>query len=148
MLAQAARLEEGLEDAAERYYRYFPASRGYHQAHGFLFALLKPVRLRWIGGFGDIRWIEAAEFLVANPFSRVQETAIVKHMNDDHSDTMRDYCRKLADVSVAEDEEVAMVGIDAEGLDLLVEGRLVRLAFPEPVTTPGEARERLIALAR
>ena len=100
------------------------------------------------GGFGDIRWIEPAEFLVANPFTRGHETVIVEHMNDDHSDTMRGYCRRLAGLSLAEDGEVAMVGIDAEGFDLLAEGRLVRLAFPEPVTTPAEARERLIALAR
>ena len=148
VLARAASVEDGLEDAAERYYRHFPTSRDYHQVHGFVFARIEPVRLRWIGGFGDIRWIEPEEFLVANPFTRGQESAIVRHMNDDHSEPMRGYCRTLAGLPVAEGEDVAMAGIDAEGFDLLVEGRLVRLAFPEPVETPADARERLVALAR
>ncbi len=148
VLARALRVGDGLEDTAERYYRHFPGSRGHHQAHDFVFARLEPVRFRWIGGFGDIRWIEPADLRMANPFTQAEESAIVRHMNDDHADAMRGYCRKLADLAVAEDEGVEMAGIDAEGCDLLVEGRLVRLAFPEPVSTPAEARERLVALAR
>ncbi len=148
VLARAERVEDGLEDAAERYYRHFPASTDYHRVHGFFFVRLEPVRLRWIGGFGNIRWIAPGEFLVANPFARGQEAAIVQHMNDDHSETMRGYCRRLAGLRVAEGEVVAMAGIDAEGFDLLVAGRLVRLAFEEAVATPGEARERLVAMAK
>ena len=150
VLAKAVRLEdgEGLEDAAARYYRHYPSSRGYHQAHDFVFVRLDPVRLRWIGGFGDIRWIAPAEFLVANPFSAAQEAAIVGHMNDDHADTMLGYCRRLAGLDLAGEEVVQMAGIDAEGCDLLADGRLVRLSFAEPVKTPDEARERLVALAR
>jgi putative heme iron utilization protein len=148
VLARAARVEDGLEDVAERYTRHFPGSRDYHRVHAFVFARLEPTRLRWIGGFGDIRWIEAAELLVENPFSRAQETAIVEHMNDDHAPTMRGYCRRLAGLPVADDEPVTMAGIDAEGFDLRVGDRPLRVAFPVPATTPAEARERLVALAR
>ncbi len=148
VLARATRVEDGLEDVAERYSRHFPSSRAYHQAHDFVFTRLEPVRLRWIGGFGDIRWIDPQEFLVENPFDRGQESAIVQHMNDDHAETMRGYCRSLAGLPVGEDDHVAMAGIDAEGFDLLVGEKLVRLAFPEPVATPAEARQRLVALAR
>ena len=61
---------------------------------------------------------------------------------------MRGYGRKLARLPMSEDDDVAMAGIDAEGFDLLVGEKLVRLVFPEPVATPAEARERLVALAR
>ncbi len=148
VLARAKRVGEGAAEAAERYTRRFPGSSGYHQAHDFFFARLDPVRLRWIGGFGDIRWIEPEDLLLESPFDRGQETAIVVHMNDDHADTMRGYCRKLAGLELADDAEVTMAGIDAEGCDLLAAGQHVRLSFPEPVATPTEARERLVALAR
>lgn len=148
VLARTAYVGDGLGDAADRYYRHFPASCGYHEVHDFVFARLEPVRLRWIGGFGDIRWIEPEEFLVANPFTRDQESAIIRHMNDDHSETMRGYCRRLAGHQAAEDEDVTMAGIDAEGFDLLIEQTLVRVVFPDPVATPAEARERLVALAQ
>jgi putative heme iron utilization protein len=148
VLARAERVGEESDDVAERYYRRFPASGGYHEAHDFFFAQLEPVRLRWIGGFGDIRWIEPGDLLLANPFTRAQETAIVGHMNEDHQDAMRGYCRKLAGLAVADDAEVTMAGIDAEGCDLLAAGQHVRLIFPEPVATPADARQRLVAMAR
>ena len=148
VLARATRVEDELEDAAERYCRHFPRSRGYHRTHDFVFTRLEPVRLRWIGGFGDIRWIDPREFVLQSPFTRDQESAIVQHMNDDHAATMRGYCRRLAGLPVGEDEDVAMAGIDAEGFDLLVGEKLVRLAFAEPVATTAEARQQLVALAR
>ncbi|MDX1384868.1 MAG: DUF2470 domain-containing protein [Thermoanaerobaculia bacterium] len=148
VVARAEKLEDGIDEAAERYYRYFPASRGYHEVHDFSFFVLEPVRFRWIGGFGDIRWIEPPELLVTNPFDRAQEEAIVSHMNEDHADSMRGYCRALAGLEVGEDETVRMTGIDAEGCDLRAGDRHVRLRFSEPATTPGRARERLVEMAR
>ncbi len=148
VLARAEPVGDGLEDAAERYYRHFPASRGYHQVHGFAFFRLEPVRFRWIGGFGAIRWIDPSELPLANPFSREQETAIVAHMDEDHADAMRGYCRALAGLEVGDGDSVSMAGIDAEGFDLLAAGRLLRFPFEEPVASPAEARERLVAMAR
>src|SRR5262249_48786146 len=58
------------EDAVrERYFRYFPSARQYEQTHDFDFFRLELVRLRFIGGFGEIYWVEAGEFMIANPFS-------------------------------------------------------------------------------
>ncbi len=148
VLARAERIEEGLEDAAERYYRHFPGSRDYHRVHGFDFFRLAPVRFRWIGGFGDIRWIDPRELVVGNPFTRDEETAIVDHMNADHVDAMRGYCRGLPGVDIADGDGVQMAGIDAEGFDLLAAGRLWRFPFADPVATPAEARARLVAMAR
>lgn len=147
-LARAVPLEAPVEDAAGRYYRCFPWSRDYHRTHGFSFFRLEPIRLRYIGGFGDIRWIEPAAFTLPNPFSREQESAIVEHMNADHQEAMRGYCRHFKGLACDDDQEVHLAGIDAEGFDLLLERRLLRLSFDEPVATPGEARQRLVAMAR
>jgi putative heme iron utilization protein len=148
VLARAVRVEAGLEDAAGRYYRTYPWSRDYHRTHGFAFFRLEPVRLRYIGGFGDIRWIEPAAFTLANPFAVAQETAIVEHMNADHQAAMRGYLRHFKGLPCGDDQEVTLAGIDAEGIDLLVERRLLRLAFDQPVGSPMEARQRLVDMAR
>jgi putative heme iron utilization protein len=147
-IARAVRVEDGVEDAAGRYYRHFPWAEDYHETHGFAFFRLEPVRLRYIGGFGDIRWIEPEEFTVANPFTPAQEAAIVEHMNADHAAAMRGYVRRLKGLACADDQEVSLAGIDAEGFDLLLHRRLLRFAFEEPVATPAEARQRLVAMAR
>lgn len=148
VLARAVRVDDGLEDASNRYERSFPWSRDYHRTHGFSYVRLEPVRLRYIGGFGDIRWIEPAAFTRPNPFSAAQEAAIVEHMNADHQEAMRGYVRRFKGLACGDDQEIVLAGIDAEGIDLLVERRLLRLSFDEPVATPLEARQRLVEMAR
>src|SRR5712691_10673307 len=73
-LADARQIRsEEVEDARERYFRYFPSNRQYAQTHDFEFFRLDLVRVRFIGGFGQIHWVEPANFLASNPFSTAQE---------------------------------------------------------------------------
>jgi putative heme iron utilization protein len=141
-------VEAGAEDAVGRYYRHFPWAEDYRETHGFAFFRLEPVRLRYIGGFGDIRWIEPEEFTAPNPFTPGEEAAIVEHMNADHPASMRGYARRFEGLVCGDEEEVALAGIDAEGFDLLLGRRHLRFAFDVPVATPAEARRRLVAMAR
>lgn len=146
-LAEATPVEEHDEDTQERYYDYFPSSRNYHKTHNFRFYRLAATRLRFIGGFGDINWIEPGDFTHANPFSRDQENDIKDHMNVDHQSAMRKYCRAYCDIHVDESESVTMVAIDGDGFDLCFEGRLIRLSFEEQVRTLGQARRALVEMA-
>jgi hypothetical protein len=147
-LARAVRVEAGVEEVAGRYYRHFPWAEDYRETHGFAFFRLEPVRLHYIGGFGGIRWIEPEEFTVPNPFTPAQEAAIVEHMNADHAAAMRGYVRRFKGLACADEQEVSLAGIDAEGFDLLLDRRLLRFAIDQPVATPAEARQRLVAMAR
>jgi len=144
VLAEAKRLAKN-PPVADRYYRFFPQSRSYHSAHAFDFWRLEPLRFRYIGGFGDIRWIEPAELLQTNPFAGGAENGIVQHMNDDHLDAIKHY---LALAGIEADDEATMVGIDSEGIDLATNGRLVRISLGEAIETPDQARAALVALAR
>ena len=126
-------------DARERYFRYFPASRQYERTHDFEFFRLELVRVRFIGGFGQIFWVEPAAFLVENPFSTADETRILQHMNKDHAAALRHYANGVSAV---------MIGIDAEGLDLLGAGNKFRLDFESPVRDMEQARQALIAMAK
>jgi putative heme iron utilization protein len=122
----------------DRYFRYHPAARQYDQTHDFVFFRLEPVRVRYIGGFGQIYWVEPGEFTAKNPFSPIQETHIIDHMNNDHGDALRHCCG----------EQVEMIGIDAEGFDVRASDRKVRFAFENPIHNMEEARQKFMALAR
>ena len=126
-------------EVRERYFRYFPSARQYERTHDFAFFRLELVRVRFIGGFGQIYWVEPNEFMTANPFSAAQESRIIQHMNNDHSDALKRY--------VGGDSAV-MVGIDAEGFDVLKSGTKVRLLFDTPVHNMEEARQSLVAMAK
>jgi putative heme iron utilization protein len=136
-----------IDGVAERYYRYFPQSMDFHKVHDFEFFRLVPVRFRFIGGFGRIHWIEPDRLLLSNPFDSEDERAMVEHMNADHAQAMRDYCRS-ANVPVADDASPRLAGVDAEGFHLLVGARIVRFTFDTVVTTPTDVRRELVALAR
>lgn len=131
-------------EISRRYLRYFPSSESYFQAHDFSFYCIHLRRARFIGGFGQIFWVEADDMLLQNPF-RQAETGIVKHMNDDHEKALRHYCSALKGIEV---QTVAMTGIDSEGFDLLADGRKLRIDFDSPISTVEEARATLAKLAR
>jgi len=130
---------DGDRDAAERYFRYFPASRQYDRTHAFNFFRLEPVRIRFIGGFGQIFWLDPGELSKPNPFSATEEARIIQHMNQDHAEVLR----RLGGSNSSE-----MVGVDAEGFDMRAEDRKVRIAFTTPVTNMETARQAFVELAR
>ena len=141
-IADARPLEDNEENEThvrERYFRYFPSARQYERTHDFVFFRLHIVRVRFIGGFGQIHWIEASEFAAKNPFSSDQEARILDHMNQDHPDALRHY---------AGGANAEMVGIDAEGFDMLASGKKLRLEFASPVKNMEQARQALIEMAK
>ncbi len=145
--AEQIKIEEEIEDISTRYYRSFPQARDYHKTHDFDFYRINPVKLRFIGGFGKIRWIEPEKFLLANPFSNEQEAGIVNHMNEDHADAILKYCGQ-ANLNVPENVRPVMAGIDAEGMHILIDQRVVRINFSRRITTPLEARQILVEMVR
>jgi putative heme iron utilization protein len=122
-----------------KYFRYFPSARQYEQTHDFAFFRLELVRVRFIGGFGQIFWVEPGEFLMQNPFSFQEESRIVEHMNHDHGEALRRYAGGVPSV---------MTGIDAEGFDMLAAGKKMRLDFETPVHNVEQARQALIEMAK
>ena len=129
---------DGDRDAAERYFRHFPSSRQYDHTHAFTFFRLELVRVRFIGGFGQIFWFEPDQFSVRNPFPPAEEEQIIQHMNQDHAEVLD----RLAGV------ECAMVGVDAEGFDLLSGDRKIRIPFTRTVATMEDARRVFVEMAR
>jgi putative heme iron utilization protein len=101
--------------------------------------------VRYIQGFGGLHWLAGSSFTDAPAGIAAAEADIVAHMNQDHRDAMRDYCRLVHAVECPAPE---MVGIDCDGFDLRAGEQLLRFAFDMPVSSPGEARNALVALAQ
>jgi len=148
LVADALRVAADDADTMRRYYRYFPESQDYHLTHSFEFWRLQLKRIRYIGGFGAIHWLEPAQLLGVNPFSAEDEDAMVAHMNADHFDTMQDYLKPLLGAEAAAASAPTLAGVDAEGIHLRTARRVWRLEFPQPATSPGEVRKALVGMAR
>ena len=146
-LANAAPVPPEDDDVPARYYAFLPQARDYHKTHDFDFYRLEAVRVRYIGGFGEIYWLTPASILLANPFTHEQEEGMIRHMNADHVEAMLHYCR-TAHLSIPEGVTPVLAGVDAEGFHLRLGARLMRFEFEHPVQTPLEVRQALVALAR
>jgi putative heme iron utilization protein len=132
------------KEIRHRYLRYFPSAESYFETHDFSLCRIRLRRARYIGGFGEIYWIEPDAMILNNPF-REAERSIVEHMNQDHKEALVHYCNLLKVTSV---DTVKMTGIDREGFDMLADKRKLRIDFDTSISTVEAARATLVKLAR
>ncbi|HEY4696612.1 MAG TPA: DUF2470 domain-containing protein [Gallionella sp.] len=136
--------EPGREQAGLRYLRYFPEAQTYFAMHDFSFYRIRPVAIRYIGGFGRIHWVDMENYAV-QPYPLIeQESGVVAHMNSDHQDALHDYCRHFHQCAAL---DVAMLGIDLDGFDVRADGKVLRFDFAQPVTDALQARTALVEMA-
>ena len=128
-----------------RYLRRFPEAQEYFAMHDFHFYRLKVQAVRYIGGFGSIHWIDAADFAPPANSLGESEESILEHMNADHEPNLRAYCDHVHGVRPA---SVRMIGVDVDGFDLRADERVLRFDFGQPAPDAGAVREALVALAR
>ncbi len=133
---------EELPRVTDRYLRHFPAARSYDLTHDFSYYSLQPVRVRLIGGFGSIHWIEPGEMDLSNPLADAEE-GVLDHMNADHADALALIIRAAGGPAC---QGVTMTGIDPAGMDLLLDDTPWRVAFPSPIADATDARKTLVAL--
>ena len=128
--------------AAERYFALFPEQRAYEQFGDFGFWRIEPVRVRWIGGFGEIRWIERDEWAVPTPEWAAGAASIVAHMNDDHRDALAAIC------ATASADDVAMLACDVEGFHVRSADRVHWIPFAAPCATAQDVRKEMVRITR
>ena len=150
LLATFTQISDSERPAIEaRYFARFPESPGRSLAHDFVFFRGEVERVRWIGGFGDIRWVSAEDYRNAlfDPISYTGAGAI-EHMNLDHRDALRDYARGHCDLR-AEEKDIRMVAVDSTkfALGLVSESgeRRITIEFPSPLTSPEQLRGAMIS---
>jgi hypothetical protein len=146
LLGEARRLPEAeREAAAERYLALYPAQRDLLSMRDFGFWSIEPLRVRWIGGFGEIQWIERDAWLLAAPEWRDGERSIAGHMNGDHADALAAICRRFLGDGGAGAE---LVALDPEGFHVRTARGVRWLAFARPCHTASDVRAEMVRLTR
>jgi putative heme iron utilization protein len=128
-----------------------PSAAQYVGFGDFSFWELRVEAVRYVGGFGRMRWIDASAWAAAEPDPlREAGPSILAHMNEDHADACLAYARALAAIEGA--TAARMVAVDRYGFDVRAETgggeRSARIAFPAPVASADEVRRTLIAMLR
>ncbi|WP_345812538.1 pyridoxamine 5'-phosphate oxidase family protein [Paraburkholderia sp. PREW-6R] len=101
-----------------RYLRYHPEAERYLALGDFTFWSMRLSRLRYIGGFGAMGWLDGAELDPLTPLDDEEENTLVE----------------LFVSSSVIPAGVQLLGVDRYGADLKANGRRVRCVFDEPKT--------------
>ena len=131
--------------AAVRYLALFPEQRGLTAMRDFAFWSIEPARVRWIGGFGEIHWIERDAWLLPTPEWREGEGSIIEHMNQDHADALEAICVRFLGQPGA---GAALVAVDPEGFHVRTGAGLRWLGFGRLCRTANDVRDEMVRLTR
>lgn len=106
--------------------------------------------VRYVGGFGRMSWVAAAEYASARPDPLAPAApGIIGHMNADHADALVTLCRHFA----ARDDVVkaSMTAVDRYGFEVVAEldgdrREALRIGFPVEQESADGVRAELISM--
>jgi putative heme iron utilization protein len=149
------------EAAQARYATFFPESVGHSGVHDFDYWHIDPVRVRYIGGFGAIHWIERNVFCMTRAEWQDGEAGIVKHINEDHREHMALIWAQhfgVQSVATAPSGETeadpaaqstpTMLASDPEGFHMRWHGRVVYVPYQRACDTSLDVRKEMVRLTR
>lgn len=147
LVGDAKKLDsEQAELVLQRYIMRYPEAESYQQAHDFHLWQMNIVRVRYIGGFGKIFWIEPEEWQsAASPWDYTTESRMIAHMNEDHVDAM---ALILAQHHGVDDNNPQMSGIQTQGCYLRSGERNYFVPFETPCQAAGDVRTELVKLTQ
>lgn len=147
----AGRAEEAADEAAamlrQRYLNAHPSAEAFVDFGDFSFFRIVPSGAHLVAGFGRIIDLQPAQFLtdIGDAAELLDaEPGAVAHMNEDHREAMNLYATKLLG---AESAEWTCTGCDPDGMDMQAGATVLRLDFPERVTSGTALRKMLVRLA-
>ncbi len=128
----------------ERYFGFFPEAREYGATHDFHIYCIKPKRVRFIGGFGKIFWVEEEDWCLLTAEWASEAQGILDHMNQDHGESLLAMARGYnAAVQSAE-----LIALDCEGFHVRTDKGICYLTFPARCSTTEDVRNAMVQLAR
>ena len=149
LIGDAVKTDKSDTNLRARYLRYIPQAVSYFDMHDFAFYRIQIAQARYIAGFGKMSWMEGVSITpAANQLAEV-ESNIIEHMNADHAESMKLYCKHFHGV---EPSQVEMLGIDCDGFDVKAinnnDDQVLRFDFEEPISDAVTAREALVAMSK
>lgn len=138
--------ENECEFIAEKFYLKFPESRKYQDTHDFNFYRLKVEYVRYIGGFGQIYWLDCNQFILPIPDWLENEQPAIEHMNEDHKDAMQLMCSYFKKFKA---DEICMTHLYPDGCAIRANGcQNFFLAYQELAESSKDIRIRLVELTQ
>ncbi len=138
---------EGVVMLRQRYLNAHPSAEAFVDFKDFSFFRIVPSGAHLVAGFGRIIDLAPAQFLTeiddASELLEAEQGA-VEHMNEDHREAMNLYATKLLGAGSA---DWACTGCDPDGMDMQAGSTVLRLDFPERVTSGMTLRKMLVRLA-
>ena len=140
----------GISDAdkkeySERFHTFLPDSKKYAKMHDFKFYRLDIERVRWIGGFGQIAWLDTKYWNPMAPEWKKSQTQIIEHMNEDHLNSIQSSFYAQHSIK---DKNVKMSLLSIDGYYVESEKKLYFIAFDDPCDTMHEYRKALVKQAK
>jgi putative heme iron utilization protein len=150
LLGTASRIDEPSPELRAAYLERHPTARYWIDFSDFAFFRLDVTDVYFVGGFGVMGWVAAADYQSAEPDPLLDSAAgILEHMNADHAEALRAITRHFAGLDA---EEATMMSVDRLGFVVrarTAEGmKGARIGFPEPVQSREDARRVLVAMTR
>ena len=141
---------EDVATVRETYLSRHANSRYWVDFSDFSFFRLAPLDIYYVGGFGVMGWVDAAEYGAARPDPLAAVAPdIMAHMNADHVDSMIVLAQTWAQLKAT---EAAMTSVDRLGFWLRLkttEGmKGARINFLHEVLTAQETRQALVEMVR
>lgn len=142
--------EEEIATVREPYLARHENSRYWVDFSDFSFFRLQPVDLYYVGGFGVMGWVDAADYVHAAPDPLANAApGILAHMNADHVGAMILLARAHAGIEAT---EATMTSVDRLGFSLKLKTKDgvkgSRINFLREVATPHDTRAMLVEMVQ
>jgi len=140
--------EPEVAEARKLYLARYANSKYWVDYEDFSFYRLDAVDVYYVGGFGVMGWVSAAEYDRARPDPLADSMSeIIQHMNADHKDALILLARVSARI---EAQEATMTAVDRLGFHARLKTqdgiKGARIAFLREVSNPAETREVLVEM--
>ena len=136
---------DDLEECQQRFIKFLPESKKYSSMHDFKFYKLEISRIRWIGGFGDIAWLNPKNWQDDLPRWAKNEKMMIDHMNDDHANVLQSALHAQHGIK---DKNVSMIALTIDGYYVNSKENLYFISFDAPVFKPIDYRKVLVKQAK
>jgi heme oxygenase (biliverdin-IX-beta and delta-forming) len=137
-------------EARELYLSRYANSKYWVDFEDFSFYRMEVVDVYYVGGFGVMGWVSASDYDRSQPDPLADFMAeIIRHMNDDHKDSLVLLARGFARI---ESQEATMTAVDRLGFHLRLKTQDgmhgARIAFLREVRNPAETRKVLVEMVQ
>jgi len=134
-------------------YREFHAGAYWADFKDFgIFRMSDVKEVSFVGGFARAGGVTVEEYMAAEPDPLLSfANPVMKHMNDDHTDALKDYVKYLVGVE-GDIDKIEMKRLDKLGFDVRVtkgdDSGVLRIPFSEPVTERKGVKAAIVSLSQ